>query len=144
MHGWRARIGLLVPSINTIMEPEMWRTAPDGVTVHTARIEGGREGTPDELRRMEDASRSACERVSMTEPHAVVYACTSGSFFEGRDWNEQICEQLTAISGAPTITTAGAMAASMARAPGEAMAPGGSPRWVYVLYGLSATESIAA
>ena len=45
MYGWRARIGLLVPAVNTIMEPEMWRTAPEHVTVHTARIAGGREGT---------------------------------------------------------------------------------------------------
>lgn len=30
MYGWRARIGLLVPSINTIMEPEVQRTAPTG------------------------------------------------------------------------------------------------------------------
>lgn len=113
MHGWRARIGLLVPAINTIMEPEMWRTAPQGVTVHTARIAGGREGTPDELRSMEAESKGACARVAMTEPHAIVYACTSGSFFEGRAWNEKICEQLTEISSVPTITTAGAMAAAL-------------------------------
>lgn len=113
MHGWRARIGLLVPSINTIMEPEMWRTAPPHVTVHTARIAGGRDGTPEELRSMERESLHACARVAMTEPHAVVYACTSGSFFEGRTWNDKICAQLTEISAAPTITTAGAMAAAL-------------------------------
>jgi len=45
----------------------------------------------------------------MTEPDVVVYACTSGSFFEGPDWNRQICAQLTDITGAPTVTTAGAM-----------------------------------
>ena len=47
MYGWRGRIGLLVPSINTTMETEFWRIAPEGVSVHTARIAGGREGTPD-------------------------------------------------------------------------------------------------
>ena len=113
MYGWRARIGLLVPAVNTTMEPEMWRTAPPHVTVHTARIAGGREGTPEELRQMEEQSKHACSRLAMTEPHAVVYACTSGSFFEGREWNERICSQLTEISGAPTITTAGAMAAAL-------------------------------
>ena len=50
MYGWRGRIGLLVPSINTTMETEFWRIAPPGVSVHTARIAGGREGTPEELR----------------------------------------------------------------------------------------------
>ncbi len=27
-YGWRAKIGLIVPSTNTINEPEFWRLAP--------------------------------------------------------------------------------------------------------------------
>ena len=113
MYGWRGRIGLLVPSINTTMETEFWRIAPEGVSVHTARIAGGREGTPEELRNMENASKHAAEEVGMVEPDVVVYGCTSGSFFEGPAWNKKICEQLTAITKAPTITTAGAMVACL-------------------------------
>ena len=110
MYGWRGRIGLLVPSINTTMETEFWRIAPEGVSVHTARIAGGRHGTPEELRGMENASKQAAADVAMVEPDVVVYGCTSGSFFEGPEWNRKICEQLTAIAKAPTVTTAGAMA----------------------------------
>ena len=110
MYGWRGRIGLLVPSINTTMETEFWRIAPAGVSVHSARISGGRHGTPEELRGMENASKQAAADVAMVEPDVVVYGCTSGSFFEGPDWNKRICEQLTAIARAPTVTTAGAMA----------------------------------
>jgi maleate cis-trans isomerase len=113
MYGWRGRIGLLVPSINTTMETEFWRIAPEGVSVHSARIAGGRHGTPEELRSMESASKKAAEEVAMVEPDVVVYGCTSGSFFEGPEWNKKICEQLSAITKAPTITTAGAMAACL-------------------------------
>jgi len=110
MYGWRGRMGLLVPSINTTMETEFWRIAPEGVSVHSARIAGGRHGTPEELRSMENASKKAAEEVAMVEPDVVVYGCTSGSFFEGPEWNRKICDQLTAITKAPTVTTAGAMA----------------------------------
>src|SRR3954465_11304597 len=113
MYGWRGRIGLLVPSINTTMEPEFWRIAPEGVSVHSARIAGGRHGTPEELRSMESASRKAAEEVAMVEPDVIVYGCTSGSFFEGPEWNRKICDQLTAITKAPTVTTAGGMAACL-------------------------------
>jgi maleate cis-trans isomerase len=113
MYGWRGRIGLLVPSINTTMEPEFWRIAPHGVSVHSARIAGGRHGTPEELRSMEGASKHAAAEIAMVEPDVVVYGCTSGSFFEGPAWNKKICDQLTAITGAPTVTTAGAMAACL-------------------------------
>jgi len=113
MYGWRGRIGLLVPSINTTMETEFWRIAPQGVSVHVARISGGRHGTPEELRGMENASKQAAKDVAMVEPDVVVYGCTSGSFFEGPEWNRRICEQLTGIAGAPTVTTAGAMVEAM-------------------------------
>jgi maleate cis-trans isomerase len=113
MYGWRGRIGLLVPSINTTMETEFWRIAPEGVSVHTARISGGREGTPEELRNMEEASKHAARDVGMVEPDVIVYGCTSGSFFEGPQWNKRISEQLSAIARAPTVTTAGAMAACL-------------------------------
>jgi maleate cis-trans isomerase len=113
MYGWRGRIGLLVPSINTTMETEFWRIAPPGVSVHSARIAGGRHGTPEELRSMESASKHAAEEVAMVEPSVVVYGCTSGSFFEGPTWNRKISEQLSAITKAPTVTTAGAMAACL-------------------------------
>jgi maleate cis-trans isomerase len=113
MYGWRGRIGLLVPSINTTMETEFWKIAPEGVSVHSARIAGGRHGTPEELRSMESASKKAAEEVAMVEPDVVVYGCTSGSFFEGPEWNRKICDQLTAITKAPTVTTAGGMAACL-------------------------------
>jgi len=114
MYGWRGRIGLLVPSINTTMEPEFWGMAPEGVSVHSARISGGREGTPETLRGMEEAAKAAARDVAMVEPGVIVYGCTSGSFFEGPEWNRRICEQLTAIAKAPSVTTAGAMAACLA------------------------------
>lgn len=113
MHGWRARIGLLVPSINSIMEPELYRTAPEGVTVHSARIATPREGTPEALRNMERASLDACRLVAQVEPHAVIYGCTSGSFFEGPDFERRIREQLAKIAGCPVVATAGAMTAAL-------------------------------
>ena len=113
MYGWRGSIGLLVPSINTTMETEFWRLAPEGVSVHTARISGGRHGTPEELRSMEEASKQAARDVAMVEPGVIVYGCTSGSFFEGPQWNARISDQLSQIAKAPTVTTAGAMAACL-------------------------------
>lgn len=113
MYGWRGRIGLLVPAISTTMETEFWRMAPEGVSVHSARIAGGRQGTLEELRSMENASEQAAQEVAMVEPDVVVYGCTSGSFFEGPAWNKKIGERLTAITKAPTVTAAGAMAACL-------------------------------
>jgi len=34
----RARVGLIVPSSNTVIEPDMYRRLPPGATLHTARM----------------------------------------------------------------------------------------------------------
>src|SRR5439155_24140893 len=39
--GYRAKIGVLVPATNTIVEPEYHAMAPRGVTLHTARFSFG-------------------------------------------------------------------------------------------------------
>ncbi len=38
MYGSRARIGLIIPSINVTMEPEFNVMKPDGVSVHATRL----------------------------------------------------------------------------------------------------------
>ena len=87
MHGWRARIGLLVPAVNNTMERELWSLVPDGVTVSTARIVCEREGTADTLREMEFEGKAACERAITAEPQVILFGCTSASFYQGSAWN---------------------------------------------------------
>ncbi len=36
--GWRARIGIVVPSVNTVMEPWAMRVVPEGVSLHFSRM----------------------------------------------------------------------------------------------------------
>jgi maleate cis-trans isomerase len=45
MRGWRAKIGVLVPDGNSTMEPELYRLAPPGVSLHFARLDAGPEAT---------------------------------------------------------------------------------------------------
>lgn len=115
MHGWRARIGLLVPAVNNTMERELWSLVPDGVTVSTARIACEREGTADTMREMEFEGKAACERVIMAEPHVVLFGCTSASFYQGAAWNANFQKELSEIAGVPAISTTGAMAEALQR-----------------------------
>jgi maleate cis-trans isomerase len=109
MYGWRARIGLLLPSVNGTMEKEMWQMAPQGVTMCTTRFASGSHGTPENLRAMEDESKAAARLVADGQPNVAIYGCTSGSFFEGVGWDKRISKQLEDIVKAPTITTSSAM-----------------------------------
>jgi hypothetical protein len=37
--GWRARIGVLTPHFDPVPESEFWTMAPEGVSVHAARVQ---------------------------------------------------------------------------------------------------------
>ena len=51
--GYRAKIGVVVPSTNTTMEPELYSMAPLGVTFHTARLYLAQSsiGSPEEAQK---------------------------------------------------------------------------------------------
>ena len=108
MFGWRARLGVLVPSINKTMEPEMCQMAPKGVSVHFSRLRQ-REDTVEELKRMAaDVPRGAAE-LADAEVDVIAFGCTSGSLLGGRGYDEDLIKQIESVSHIPAITTSTAV-----------------------------------
>jgi len=106
--GWRARIGLIVPSVSITCETEFHRLVPKGVTVHSARMTL-RDSTPESLMRMiEDVERAAIHLTDVS-PHIIAFACTSGSFFQGPKGNEELARKIERTAGVPATTTSTAM-----------------------------------
>jgi len=108
MYGWRARIGLIVPSSNTTMESEFWRMAPEGVSIHTSRIRLV-EVTAEALKRMAEESVRAARELADAEVDVIVYGCTMGSLIEGVEWEMKLRESIEKSVGVKTITTAQAV-----------------------------------
>ena len=38
MYGWRGRLGLILPCVNTTMEPEFNKVLPEGISCHASRV----------------------------------------------------------------------------------------------------------
>src|SRR5574341_1068968 len=93
-YGWRARIGLVLHSLNVTMEPEMARLMPAGVSVHTARVMTRGMTTPDSYREMAGDVERAAEVLETADVDIVAYACTSGSIVEDE---EPILERIRQI-----------------------------------------------
>jgi len=51
--GWRARIGVVVPSVNTVVEPWFSAMSPPGVSVHASRMFLDNALTPESIIRMD-------------------------------------------------------------------------------------------
>lgn len=81
-YGWRGRVGLISPSTNTTLEPEFWRMAPEGISIHVARVhQAGRQGDPASYRRMADGIANASMLLATAEVDVVAFGCTSCTYF---------------------------------------------------------------
>ena len=81
------RIGLLVPSSNTTMEPDFYAMAPGGVTVHTTRMRLSKV-TPEALIQMAEDTERAAGLLADAGVEIIVYGCTTGSLVGGAEWEK--------------------------------------------------------
>ena len=116
MIGWRAKFGVMVVCRNTILEPEFYRMAPEGVTFHFDRIGivPGAEGeSPEEVeRRLKGYTEEAvaCMRNFAKMPlDAIAFACTGASFAEGPESDQKLIKRLGEIAPIPITTTSTAV-----------------------------------
>jgi maleate cis-trans isomerase len=83
-NGNRHRVGLIIPSVNAVIEPDYAAAAPQSLTFHSTRVMLG-ETTPEGLRAMNAGVAAAAELIASVTPEVVAYACTSGTFIDGAD-----------------------------------------------------------
>lgn len=110
------RVGLIVPSTNTVMEPDLYRNLPPGTTVHTSRmlLEGSVTIEAEEL--MLDVYLPECARqIGTLMPDVVVFGCTSAGALRGPAYERELAGEISKTTGAPTITIMGAVAEELNR-----------------------------
>ena len=107
MIGWRARIGVLLPPDNAVLEYEASRLPLPGVSFHIARM------FPVELKELpEDALRHI---PSLKECHVnfIVYACAASSFMFGSTANDDLERKIREASGLDAVTATNSMISSL-------------------------------
>jgi maleate cis-trans isomerase len=108
MYGWRARIGLIIGNSNTTAEPEFGRLAPDGVSVHAARMPF--EGIfSDGVNVDQTHLDTAAQLLSRIDAKVIAYACTSANQVAGTDSDRQQADRIREVSGTPALTTSAAL-----------------------------------
>jgi len=102
------RLGLLVPSSNTTMEPEFYAMISANVTVHTARMRLKRV-TPEGLAEMERGLEEAALSLADAKVDVIGYGCTSGSLIRGPGHDREIISKIENCAGTPAVATSGAV-----------------------------------
>ena len=105
MHGWRGRLGLIVPSSNTTNEPEVVARLPEGVSLHTSRMYL-EDTAPDELEAMAEDVERCGELLATADVDVIMYGCTTGSLVKGAGYDRRIEKRLEDATGIPSVATA--------------------------------------
>lgn len=101
----RARIGVIVPSVNTVVEPWFSAVCPPGVTVHAARMFLDNKLTPEALVRMDrDEGLRALKQLMSCKPASVAYCCTASSIVQGLEYDGRLNHELHQAAGVPAFT----------------------------------------
>ena len=105
----KRRIGLILPSVNIRMEPELNRCKELlEFNFYSTRVMLDNT-TEETLKAMESDLQRAAQMIATVFPEAVIYGCTSGSFIQGNDGNSNIVNIIGKYCKCPIITASWAM-----------------------------------
>lgn len=106
------RIGLLVPSSNTTVEPEFYRALPPGVTLHTTRLFLTRIA-PDAISALVRELEQASRLLASADVDVIVLGATAPSFLNGIGYDQELIGRIRGATGKPATTTSTAMIAAL-------------------------------
>jgi maleate cis-trans isomerase len=104
MYGWRARIGRINPSPETVGDEEWRRLMPDGVIVVSTRMFIERVDA-DSLTGMVTHVERAARELATARPDVILMAGTAGAFNGGLNFDSQLSRRIEQASGGLTSTT---------------------------------------
>jgi maleate isomerase len=108
-----ARVGLIVPSSNTVIEVDFYRRLPADVTLHTARMYL-EETTPEgESAMLDDYLPRAVDDLRSARPNVVVFGCTSAGALRGNPYEAELIDRIAAETEARTFSVAASVRAAI-------------------------------
>ena len=106
------KLGLIIPAVNTMSEPQFNKYAPQGMSIHVmrARIAGNPQLT---LKDLEPRIDQATDLLMDAQPDGIVFHCTGTSMKEGMSGDQRVLSQIKSATQLPTFSTIGLVVEAM-------------------------------
>ncbi len=99
------RLGVIVPSVNCVVEAWYPSVLPPGVSAHFARMLMPSGTSPERIVEMDRTDgKRAILQLNSCRPHAIAYGCTASSIVQGHEFDAHVREEMRQITGAPATT----------------------------------------
>lgn len=98
------RVGLLIPSSNTVMEVDFYRHLPPSATVHPGRMYMEATTVKGEEEMLDDHCLPTAGDVATAKPDVVVFGCTSAGALRGNAYDGELCRRISDVTGKPTVS----------------------------------------
>jgi maleate isomerase len=104
-----ARVGLIVPSSNTVAEVDFYRRLPAGATLHTARMYLVQTSPEAESVMLDEYLPTALTDLATTHPDVVVFSCTSAGALRGNAYEDELITRVGERTGAHVVSVMAAV-----------------------------------
>lgn len=117
--GFRRKFGVIVPSTNTIVQPELDAIRPRGVTNHVSRItirDRLVKNDDDFLKLIADIREGTLDVIDVAmscAPDALILAASAESFWDGMEGGQRLQERIEARAGVGVIIPSEACCAAL-------------------------------
>jgi maleate isomerase len=103
------RVGLIVPSSNSVIEADFYRRLPADTTLHTARMYLVQTTPEGESAMLDDHLPVAINDLRTARPDVMVFGCTSAGALRGNDYEAELIKRIADETGAETFSVAAAV-----------------------------------
>lgn len=117
--GWRAKVAVIVPSTNTVVEHDMAEWRPGGLTFHAGRMHITNPNLSNDeefeglITQLDATIEAAVERVLTCKPDYMLMGMSAGTFWGGLEGSKAFTRKIEAWSGLPVSTGSTSTAAAL-------------------------------
>lgn len=117
--GWRAKVAVIVPSTNTVVEHDLSVLRPPGITFHTGRMHITNPNLSNDaefeglITQLDATIADAVERVLTCRPDYMLMGMSAGTFWGGLAGSQAFSAKIEKLSGLPVSTGSTSTAAAL-------------------------------